>query len=89
VYLGRYGIRYLISDRPTREEVGLGVDEQPLGHLGGDDSELHRHFEKLSVGGMVTMPLEKQAWGDEAGTLVDRFGTTWMVNITQQQQQQT
>lgn len=38
--------------------------------------------EKLSVGGTVTMPLEKQAWGDEAGALVDQFGINWMFNIT-------
>lgn len=31
-----------------------------------------------------SVPLEKQAWVDEAGALVDRFGTTWMVNITPQ-----
>jgi PhnB protein len=27
------------------------------------------------------MPLEKQMWGDEFGTCVDRFGISWMVNI--------
>ncbi|PVC83728.1 hypothetical protein DBP19_31860 [Streptomyces sp. CS090A] len=52
-------------------------------YLGGDDDQLRGHFGALSVGGTVTMPLEKQAWGDEAGALVDRFGITWMVNITQ------
>ncbi|MFD8061258.1 VOC family protein [Streptomyces cyaneofuscatus] len=50
-------------------------------YLGGDDNELRVRFERLSVGGTVTMPLEKQPWGDEAGALVDRFGITWMVNI--------
>ncbi|MER5258053.1 VOC family protein [Streptomyces sp. NPDC002855] len=54
-------------------------------YLGGDGGELRSHFEKLAADGTVIMPLEKQAWGDEAGTLVDRFGITWMVNITQQQ----
>ncbi|WP_367038554.1 hypothetical protein [Streptomyces sp. Je 1-332] len=46
--------------------------------------KLRGYFEKLSVGGTVTLPLEKQSWGDEAGSLVDRFGITWMVNISQQ-----
>lgn len=50
-------------------------------YLGGDDDELRVRFERLSEGGTVTMPLEKQPWGDEAGALVDRFGITWMVNI--------
>ncbi|RLV71148.1 glyoxalase/bleomycin resistance protein/dioxygenase [Streptomyces sp. CBMAI 2042] len=52
-------------------------------YLGGDDTELRVRFERLSEGGTVTMPLEKQPWGDEAGVLVDRFGITWMVNIGQ------
>lgn len=30
----------------------------------------------------VTMPLEKQFWGDEHGSLVDRFGVSWMVDIS-------
>jgi PhnB protein len=29
----------------------------------------------------VTMPLEKQMWGDEFGMCVDRFGVSWMVDI--------
>ncbi|RSN51647.1 hypothetical protein DMH01_42315, partial [Amycolatopsis sp. WAC 04182] len=53
--------------------------------LSGDDAQLRGYFERLSVGGTVTLPLEKQSWGDEAGSLVDRFGITWMVDITHQQ----
>ncbi|WP_433325972.1 VOC family protein [Spirillospora sp. CA-294931] len=56
-------------------------------YLGGDDAELHSYFERLSANGTVTLPLEKQSWGDEAGSLVDQFGITWMVNITHQDQQ--
>jgi PhnB protein len=51
--------------------------------LSGDDQELSGYFEKLSDGGRVTMPLEKQMWGDVYGQLVDKFGVSWMVNITQ------
>ncbi|QUQ67091.1 VOC family protein [Kutzneria sp. CA-103260] len=51
--------------------------------LGGDDAKLRDYFEKLSAGGTVTLPLERQSWGDEAGSLVDKFGISWMVNITQ------
>nr|WP_042195147.1 VOC family protein [Kibdelosporangium sp. MJ126-NF4]CEL21722.1 PhnB protein; putative DNA binding 3-demethylubiquinone-9 3-methyltransferase domain protein [Kibdelosporangium sp. MJ126-NF4]CTQ92503.1 PhnB protein; putative DNA binding 3-demethylubiquinone-9 3-methyltransferase domain protein [Kibdelosporangium sp. MJ126-NF4] len=54
-------------------------------YLGGEGGGLRGYFEKLSAGGTVTMRLEKQSWGDEAGALVDRFGITWMVNITHQQ----
>jgi PhnB protein len=52
--------------------------------LSGDDGDtLRGYWEKLSGGGTVTMPLQKQAWGDEFGMCVDRFGVPWMVNISQ------
>ena len=50
--------------------------------LSGDDAgELHDYWDKLVTGGTVTMPLEKQVWGDEFGMVVDRFDISWMVNI--------
>jgi PhnB protein len=54
--------------------------------LSGDDADtLRGYWKKLSRGGQVTMPLEKQMWGDEFGQCVDKFGIAWMVNITQAQ----
>ncbi len=52
--------------------------------LSGDDSsELRGYWEKLAEGGTVTVPLEKQMWGDEFGQCIDRFGIGWMVNISE------
>jgi PhnB protein len=54
--------------------------------LSGDDSdELHGYWEKLSDGGMISVPMEKQMWGDEFGQCVDKFGVGWLVNIAQPQ----
>jgi PhnB protein len=54
--------------------------------LSGDDAdELRGYWQKLSGGGAVTMPLEKQVWGDEFGMCTDQFGIGWMVNIAGQQ----
>ena len=54
--------------------------------LSGDDAdELRGYWDKLSDAGTVTVPLEKQMWGDEFGTCVDQFGITWLVNIGQPQ----
>ena len=54
--------------------------------LSGDDSaELNGYWSKLADGGTVTMPLEKQMWGDEFGMCTDRYGVPWMVNIADQQ----
>jgi PhnB protein len=53
--------------------------------LSGDDAdELRDYWAKLSDGGEVSVPLEKQMWGDEFGMCVDKFGTPWMVNISEQ-----
>jgi PhnB protein len=49
---------------------------------GDDEAELKAYFEKLAVGGTVTMPLNKAPWGDTFGMLTDRFGITWLVNIS-------
>ncbi len=52
--------------------------------LSGDEGDrLRQYWEKLSDSGTVTMPLEKQMWGDEFGMCTDRFGVAWMVNIGQ------
>ena len=52
--------------------------------LSGEDAdELRGYWEKLTAGGTVSMPLEKQMWGDEFGQCTDRFGVPWMVNIAQ------
>jgi PhnB protein len=53
--------------------------------LSGDDAdELRDYWQKLSGSGTVTMPLEKQMWGDEFGMCTDQFGIGWMVNIAGQ-----
>ncbi|MFI9007765.1 VOC family protein [Actinosynnema sp. NPDC053489] len=50
--------------------------------LSGDDAdELRGYWSKLSGGGTVTVPLERQAWGDEFGSCQDRFGIRWVVDI--------
>lgn len=37
---------------------------------------------KLSVGGIVGMPLQETFWGAYFGTVTDRFGINWMINFT-------
>jgi PhnB protein len=50
--------------------------------LSGDPGEgLEDAWEKLADGGTVSMPFEKQVWGDLFGQLVDKFGVPWMVDV--------
>ncbi|TSE01615.1 VOC family protein [Skermania sp. ID1734] len=72
----------------------MGADDpqgnaQPSGSMsislsGDDEAELRGYWEKLSDGGTVTVPLEKQMWGDVFGMCQDKFGIGWMVNIAAQ-----
>lgn len=51
--------------------------------LSGDDSDrLTGYWTKLSDGGTVGMPLQAATWGDTFGMCVDRFGVSWLVNIS-------
>jgi PhnB protein len=49
---------------------------------GDDEARLRGYWEALSAGGTVTMPLEKAPWGDTFGMFTDKFGVSWLVNIT-------
>ena len=40
-------------------------------------------FNKLSVEGKITMPLEKTFWGDYFGMLTDKFGINWMMSFNE------
>jgi PhnB protein len=76
------GFTLMGADAPPGMELHPGDNVSVC--LSGDDvDELRGYWEKLSDGGTVTVPLEKQMWGDEFGMCVDRFGVHWMVNITQ------
>jgi PhnB protein len=78
------GYTVMAADAPPGMESpgfhGFGVS------LSGDDGDaLRGYFEKLSDGGSVTMPMQKQAWGDEFGMVTDQFGVPWLVNVSQSQ----
>ena len=78
------GFTLMGADTPT------GMDHTPGTNIsvslsGDDGEELRGYWQKLSDGGTVSVPLEKQMWGDEFGMCVDRFGIGWMVNIAQPQ----
>jgi PhnB protein len=75
------GYTLMASDTPPGMEHSAGSAISVS--LSGDGDELRSYFEKLSAGGTVTMPLEKQMWGDEFGMCVDQFAVTWMANIAQ------
>jgi PhnB protein len=68
----------ITSDMAYQPVAGISVS------VSGDDSDILRgYWDELSSGGTTTMPLQKQAWGDEFGMCADKFGVPWLVNISQ------
>ena len=76
------GFTLMASDAPPGMDV-QGGNNFAVSLSGDDADELRGYWDKLSAGGQVQMPLEKQVWGDTFGMCTDRFGLGWMVNITQ------
>ncbi|KAF0964764.1 VOC family protein [Rhodococcus sp. NPDC057014] len=74
------GFTLMGADTPPGMEHNPGTNIAVS--LSGDDGDLLRgYWAKLSDAGSVSVPLEKQMWGDEFGACTDQFGISWMVNI--------
>ena len=76
-----YGMTLMASDTPNRMAYTPGSDFS-LSLSGDNETELRGYFERLAADGTVTMPLEKAPWGDTFGMVKDRFGISWLVNIS-------
>jgi PhnB protein len=70
------------SDRPPGMGATTFGDSVAISVFPDSSEEGHRIFDALSAGGEVSMPYERQFWGDDYGMLIDRFGIHWMVDYT-------
>jgi PhnB protein len=77
------GLVLMAADTPNAMDYSPGSTIS-ISLSGDDESELRGYWDKLADGGTVVMPLEKAPWGDVFGMCVDKFGTTWMVNVNAQ-----
>lgn len=78
------GVHLMASDTPP--EMNL----MPNGTVsfssdGTDDADsvpLQKWWDGLSAGARIDVPLATAPWGDSFGQLTDKFGVTWMFNIS-------
>ena len=70
----------MASDSVPGSETTFG-DNVRITVTSTDSKRLAAFFEELSQGGTVIMPFEKQVWGQELGTLTDKFGTHWLISV--------
>jgi len=74
------GFTLMAADTPPGMEYTPGSSIS-VSLSGEDTDQLRGYWAKLAPSGRVTVPLEKQMWGDEFGMLTDQFGINWMVDI--------
>jgi PhnB protein len=53
-----------------------------LSLAGTDDAYIRGAFEALAKDGEVTQPIERMFWGDDFGSVKDKWGAEWLVSIT-------
>jgi PhnB protein len=75
------GLTLMASDTPNSMDFTPGTNFS-VSLSGDDEPELRGYWDKLSAGGTVTLPLEAATWGDTFGMCVDKFGVSWLVNIS-------
>ena len=78
------GLTLMGADTPNRMGYTPG-DNYSVSLSGEDEAELRGYWEGLSADGTVSMPLERAPWGDVFGMCTDKFGVSWLVNITPSQ----
>ena len=74
------GMVLMASDTPNQTDYTPG-NSISMSLTGEDEGELRGYWERLSVGGSVTMPLGPAPWGDTFGMCTDKFGVNWLVDI--------
>jgi len=78
------GLTLMGADTPNSMGYTPG-DNYSVSLSGEDEAELRGYWEGLSADGTVAMPLERAPWGDVFGMCTDKFGISWLVNITPSQ----
>jgi PhnB protein len=78
------GFTLMAADTPNYMEYTVGSHQFAVSLSGAkaDEAELRGFWEKLAEGATVTQPLDTAPWGATFGMLDDRFGVSWLVNIS-------
>lgn len=75
------GLVLMGADHPAGVDSVAG-NAYSVSLSGDDDAQLRGWWERLSADGTVVLPLTAAPWGDSFGMCTDRYGTSWMVNIS-------
>ncbi len=68
------------SDRQSADDQPVSANSIATSIAPDSEEQAEQIFRSLAEGGRVTMPYEKQFWGDFFGSCTDRYGHNWQVN---------
>jgi PhnB protein len=77
------GISFMAADIMRHMDYRQG-NTMAMTLSGDNKEELSAYFDKLAAGGTIQQPLLEAPWGDTFGSLIDKYGVEWMVNISGQ-----
>lgn len=75
------GFTLMLSDTPSHMPFSSGGNVS-ISLSGEDDPELSGYWDKLADGATIVAPLVPAPWGAKFGMLTDKFGISWLVNIS-------
>ncbi|PVU81455.1 hypothetical protein DDP54_16390 (plasmid) [Cellulomonas sp. WB94] len=75
------GLVLMGADTPNTMDYTVGSNYS-VSLSGEDDAELRGYWDKLTVGATIGEPLTTAPWGDAFGMFTDKFGVSWLVNIS-------
>jgi PhnB protein len=76
------GVLLMGTDAP--ESMGFNVRPGNNVHISLEPdtrAEADRLYQALSAGGKTDMPMQDMFWGAYYGSLTDKFGIQWMINV--------
>ena len=75
------GFSVMASDSRDSEPINAG-NQICLTFVSDEDGRMNEFYLKLSEDGKVVDELSEKFWGDKFGVVEDKFGITWMFNIS-------
>ncbi len=79
---GDGGFHVMAYDVPSRLPWDQGSNPFFVSVRGDDSDEISALWERLAEGSTVVQPLAPSRWAPLYGMLTDRFGVTWVLDVT-------
>lgn len=79
---GDNGFHIMAYDVPSQLPWNQGDNPFFVSVRGDDTDEINTLWQKLAPGSTVVQPLEPAQWAPLYGMLTDRFGVTWVLDVT-------